>query len=1109
MEEYEQILNDLEVGKEFHQEIMECSSDVRGELFSLAESIEMLGWLMKAPSERGYAKDKETDVEGKIKVDINKPHVLEDMDYFRQTAIHFQKHGKYTNLYPNPHPNSEYKKFWNEEKRRCLKGYIRESDGEWIPGYYYWYLNYSPINRTVDILDAQGNTTKRGGREYEFPDVWDSDYLFFHYVEQAEELGLFGTVLKTRGRGYSFKTASMLARNFFLMPKSKSFAFASDTEYLIDDGLLRNKTWDVLDWVDQHTAWTKGRLTNSVEQKKAGYVDPKDKKEKGYKSEIIGVTTGGNPEKGRGKRGKLLVYEEGGMFPHLLKTWVIARPSMEDGPTTFGFMMAFGTGGTVGANFEGLEELFYRGRAYRVHMIRNVYDKVKGNGECAFFVPEYMNRRHCYDNNGNSNAVKALIQILEARKIVRDNSSKPEALTQEKAERPCISKNTLISNTSIGSDKIINLPNHFSNGIHELFELKTIQGRTLECTKDHKIYDGNIYKEADLYDIKDRIKLKPFIPNKNYQEVNIQGNLKFQNYNIKINEDFACMLGLYMGDGCFYNNSLEFKFDARDKSSYEWLISYFNKNFKTPIIKVISKNQICIQLHSKELKEIFIQLDLIKKWNGNKHGYKRKIHIPDYIIKSPKSVIASFLKGYFDADSGIYTKAKTIKIYSKEIKILEQCQILLSSFDIYCKIKHEKKVNNNGGFYYGNSIVFRSWEVDKFKEIGFLSTRKQDLLNKWCLKINKCTDKNYGYDFISSFKSLGFQQVYDIETKERCYSANGIWAHNCTPQESVLRFEGTIFPVADLKTYLEDISPMLDSFLSEHLIGDLVFDSHNGEVRFKPNADATVLREFPIKDNKNKEGAFELFKLPIKNGVGEIARKRYIAGIDTYDDDESGTNSLGSIFVMDMLTDEIVAEYTGRPQTANKFYENCLKLLKFYNAEACYESNKKGLFAYFAQRHCLSYLTDVPEILKDMQMIKGTNLGGNKQKGVNANPKVNAWGRRLQADYMLSPVAGYEETGLMQLQRLRSITYIKEAIGWNEDGNFDRVSAMGMLMIQREEYKKYVFGVREEYEGEARRYAGDDPFFQINYKKDRGDMKNDMIKSILKENKKQFNLNEI
>jgi hypothetical protein len=358
------------------------------------------------------------------------------MNYFRQTAIHFQKHGKYTNLYPNPHPNSEYKKFWNEEKRRCLKGYIRESDGEWIPGYYYWYLNYSPINRTVDILNAQGNITKRGGREYEFPDVWDSDYLFFHYVEQSEELGLFGTVLKTRGRGYSFKTASMLARNFFLMPKSKSFAFASDTEYLIDDGLLRNKTWDVLDWVDQHTAWTKGRLTNSVEQKKTGYVDPKDKKEKGYKSEIIGVTTGGNPEKGRGKRGKLLVYEEGGMFPHLLKTWVIARPSMEDGPTTFGFMMAFGTGGTVGANFEGLEELFYRGRAYRVHMIRNVYDKVKGNGECAFFLPEYMNRRHCYDSNGNSNAVKALIQILEARKIVRDNSSKPEALTQEKAERP-------------------------------------------------------------------------------------------------------------------------------------------------------------------------------------------------------------------------------------------------------------------------------------------------------------------------------------------------------------------------------------------------------------------------------------------------------------------------------------------------------------------------------------------------------------------------------------------------------------------------------------------------------------------------------------------------
>jgi len=38
----------------------------------------------------------------------------------------------------------------------------------------------------------------------------------------------------------------------------------------------------------------------------------------------------------------------------------------------------------------------------------------------------------------------------------------------------------------------------------------------------------------------------------------------------------------------------------------------------------------------------------------------------------------------------------------------------------------------------------------------------------------------------------------------------------------------------------------------------------------------------------------------------------------------------------------------------------------------------------------------------------------------------------------------------------RSIAYIEELIGWNQDGNFDRISAAGMLMIYREDRLKYI-----------------------------------------------------
>lgn len=58
--------------------------------------------------DRKYAKDLERDEEGKIIVDLVNPHILTDMDYFRESAIHFQKHGVYTKLKLNTHPLSQY-----------------------------------------------------------------------------------------------------------------------------------------------------------------------------------------------------------------------------------------------------------------------------------------------------------------------------------------------------------------------------------------------------------------------------------------------------------------------------------------------------------------------------------------------------------------------------------------------------------------------------------------------------------------------------------------------------------------------------------------------------------------------------------------------------------------------------------------------------------------------------------------------------------------------------------------------------------------------------------------------------------------------------------------
>ena len=229
--------------------------------------------------------------------------------------------------------------------------------------------------------------------------------------------------------------------------------------------------------------------------------------------------------------------------------------------------------------------------------------------------------------------------------------------------------------------------------------------------------------------------------------------------------------------------------------------------------------------------------------------------------------------------------------------------------------------------------------------------------------------------------------------------------------------------------------------------------------------------------------------MPEKDKSGKVFDNRYILGCDPYDDDESNTMSLGSVWVLDLWTDKVVAEYTGRPLFADDFYEICRKLCLMYNGRMNYENNKKGLFAYFSKMNCLYLLTDVLDFLKDKDMIKGGSYG-NKAKGTNATAAVNAYARNLLRSWLLKPVTIIQtidgedkEIVVPNLYTLRSRALIKELILYNSEGNFDRISAMGMLMLLREDkmilYNGKISRTKEEEASSS--YLGNDPFFKTNY----------------------------
>lgn len=709
-----------------------------------------------APEEiRGYAKDRPKETEfyndGRIKVDITNPHILEDMDYFRERAIFFDKNGRYTNLIPNSNPKSEYAQFWKDELIKWKEGVVRSSDGEWIPGQLYFYWNYSPIWLTEKIETTVINTNKKskGERLKKFAKPWLGDYLFYHYMQQGRDNGKHGKLLKTRGVGFSFKMGSISPCNMYTYTGSgnPNFHLASDKTFLIGDKGIWGKVVDTLDWVADTTPLPRMRLTDRSQptlEIQIGYKDEYGSR-RGLLSSVNGISLKDNPDKARGVRGPLIHYEEDGLFPNLEKAWGVNRKAVEDGDVSFGYMLAGGTGGTVGASFEGSERLFYQPDAYNIYGIPNVFDKnTNGESNCGFFWGAYLNRNECYDqNNGEPDVIKSLIEILLDRHEVKYGSSDSSAITQKKAEEPI------------------------------------------------------------------------------------------------------------------------------------------------------------------------------------------------------------------------------------------------------------------------------------------------------------------------------------------------------TPQEAVMRIDGTIFPVADLKEYLESIGPRKDSFLAEHYTGELVVNS-KGNVEWKPNSNTTPLRSYDSSDT-NRTGGIEIFTMPRKNSQGEITRGRYIAGIDPVDSDTG--KSLFSVLILDTFTDTIVAEYSGRPRLITDAYETCLRLLKFYNAEANYESNLKGLFSYFDARNCLHYLADVPQVLKDMDLVKATNLYGNKAKGTHANANINRWGRELQAEWMLTKsVQSTEEEPRLNMHYLRSIPYIQECIAWNADGNFDRVSAAGMLFILREDRFKRIQSAKINDTNKGSKLAHD-PFFAKNFKKDKDDNK--------------------
>lgn len=695
--------------------------------------------------DRQYAKDRPRDKDGKIIIDLTNPHIIENADYFRPAALYYMKHECYTQLRPNSNPNSEYRKFWNEELRRCWEGYVRPSDGEWVTGLCYWFLNYCPM-----MVNTVVEGTKRAIRKESFPFFFEGIYWRFHYIRMAREAGQHCIELAKRGCAKSYGLASIMSHNLILGESKEScrrcitVLTAYQKEYLSDskDGTL-SKFKPEINFIFGNTPFPKLMLKNSPNEMawQMGYKDKETGVEKGSLNQVLAVSAKDDPEKLRGKRGTIL-FEEMGSFSGLLSLYDITRRSVEDGGYAFAQMVLVGTAAESESDFSSAKTLLYNTKAYNLYTLKNVFDKVNGGKDTfGFFFPAYINRAGCYNKDGVSDVIKALLEILMARYTA--------------------------------------------------------------------------------------------------------------------------------------------KYGADPKS----------------VLRVIAEDPI-------------------------------------------------------------------------------------------------------------------------------------------------------------------------------------------TPAEAIIKVKDAFFPITALNERLVQIDSNPDVFNNVY-IGDLVMDK-SGEVKFTPTSD-TPIRKYGVANNT--VGAIEIFELPEKNREGKVYPERYIIGHDPVDNDEADSHSLSSTFVLDLFTDRIVAEYTGRHQFAEDNFEIVRKLCLFYNARCLYEANKKGLFAYFSKMSSVHLLADTPEYLRDKQLIRYSGFGSNA-KGVNASAAINNYANGLIRDWLLKPTTiikkenGEEkEITIPNLYTLKNRALIEELIAFTPEINVDRIRSLGMVMIYREEYMIRYQGDMNasKQENSYNSYLGNDPFFKNNY----------------------------
>lgn len=197
--------------------------------------------------------------------------------------------------------------------------------------------------------------------------------------------------------------ASLSSNTYNCRRNSVTVIAAQQDNYLLK---TLDKVWKALTFLNDYTdgGFFKLRQVSDTQLlKKASHykIVNGQKIETGWMSQIQGINAD-KPNKIRGDRTDLLIYEEGGSWPNSTKAFIQGDALTGIQGARFGIKIIGGTGGDSGPALEGLRDIYENPDVYDVLKYRHRYTQSGQEVLTGFFIPAYniVNREGYIDNRG-------------------------------------------------------------------------------------------------------------------------------------------------------------------------------------------------------------------------------------------------------------------------------------------------------------------------------------------------------------------------------------------------------------------------------------------------------------------------------------------------------------------------------------------------------------------------------------------------------------------------------------------------------------------------------------------------------------------------------------